>query len=190
MRYAWNDGSDQRTEEQYRNIHVASIRAFHDAIELAERFGADATVVAELYERLGAAHLAIGGHDEAVQAVERGIALDPENVHLWALMGDVYWSIYSFTDLPLEEKDYIAVQSAEYHERAVQLNGGTKPRWNIAFAYINASNLRYFRGDFKTSQQYAIIGITQLDQRGEYTEETMRWRDRAFWLLEQIRNQR
>jgi len=144
----WEKGDEEKARVAYRE----AARLLELAVEQARDVGADNEVVRDLL--LYSAYLYFDIDDLAGTRRNLNTILMkwPDDVEALALFGQTYIREFNFN--PVDENLHVAWRGVEFFEKAIELNGGTNPKYYIPDAYFYVGFVRLEDGDVETAKAY------------------------------------
>lgn len=139
-------------EEKARVAYREAARLLELAAEQAREVGADNEVVRDLLFYSAYLYFDIDDLAGTRRNLNTILMKWPDDVEALALFGQTYIREFNFN--PVDENLHVAWRGVEFFERAIELNGGTNPKYYIPDAYFYVGFVRLEDGDVETAKAY------------------------------------
>lgn len=144
----WEKGDEERARVAYRE----AARLLELAVEQARGVGADNEVVRDLLLYSAYLYFEIDDLASTRRNLNTILMKWPDDVEALAWLGQTYIREFNFN--PVDENLDVAWRGVEIFEKAIELNGGTNPKYYIPDAYFYVGFVRLDDGDVETAKAY------------------------------------
>ncbi len=139
---------DENTALGIRHFTTGDLTVALEALQAADREGTADEVT---YSYLARTHLGLGKYGEAHEAIEKGIALDPEQAQLHEIHGSVHAARYAARAWT-EIQDRDAEDAVNAYTRAIELGPGRpSPHYNLGVMHSYRDSSRLAEAAFRAA---------------------------------------